>query len=549
MINKNKHNFSLKGSKSTFKDSIKKSKKTVSSKNKKRLIVGLSIAAIIPTVFPITYYVIAPYATNNNVSSDSKPNGDNSTNIPGNENGSGNENSSGGSSSNTNKLPSNINTSYFKNNLDPIDDGSYAFATYDSSDGKIIPSIGPSRTGPSNGVQSEVKLSEGKLYDNVDINQSKRTFALAFNSANGNITRGTGWILDYKTPENNEYPTTWYFATNVHVLQNLRVKDDKVSLTKYDSYNATKTICFTTIRSPEINKDYYNNYNRGDLYINEYVNAVNSDGTQNFKTIFMGTDFLKTTPGMYSDGAQWKNNQEYTDFAVMEVKFKDQEQAKIITANYANDKNNQFKYKKESLALNQSYQDNHTFRVLGYPALLPNLYYNAYTSLFLNVPKNSISNDSSKYRKLGTTPWYNTFYGKKGIFDAALGLSFFGFNYRISNDYMTPEEEIQHFCSWGLVYPIDCGNLGPGSSGSMMMDDDGYTWGIHFAADDRASTGLAQALYCEGFSYQGKFGNYNLEGYDLIEGGFPNQSKSYKDGLKDLYGSNFKTNLFPNGLN
>ncbi|MBR3347942.1 MAG: hypothetical protein IKG36_00810, partial [Mycoplasmataceae bacterium] len=93
-------------------------------------------------------------------------------------------------------------------------------------------------------------------------------------------------------------------------------------------------------------------------------------------------------------------------------------------------------------------------------------------------------------------------------------------------------------------------NLGEGSSGCMLMDKDGYTWGIHFGGDPNAQVGISVALYCEGFNYGGKFGKYNLEGYDLIEGGFPNQKTSYKQNLKKLYdGQNIKTKLFPNGLN
>lgn len=83
-----------------------------------------------------------------------------------------------------------------------------------------------------------------------------------------------------------------------------------------------------------------------------------------------------------------------------------------------------------------------------------------------------------------------------------------------------------------------------------MNDSDGYTYGIHFASDQNASIGLVSALYCEGFDYQGSFGKYNLDGYDLIDGGFINQKKSYKDSLIQLYGNqNIKTNLYPNGIN
>lgn len=132
------------------------------------------------------------------------------------------------------------------------------------------------------------------------------------------------------------------------------------------------------------------------------------------------------------------------------------------------------------------------------------------------------------------------------MFDAAIGLSFFGYDYREAYSLTT------NYINWGLIYPVDYGSLGKGSSGSMLMDKEGYTMGIHYAADFPASTGFSIALYNEGFSYNGAFNKYNLEGYDLINGNvdgkFPNQRKSYRQSLKQLKGANFKTKLFPQGL-
>ena len=86
-----------------------------------------------------------------------------------------------------------------------------------------------------------------------------------------------------------------------------------------------------------------------------------------------------------------------------------------------------------------------------------------------------------------------------------------------------------------------------------MVDKDGWTMGIHFAGDFKASTGFTSALYSEGFDYQGAFGKYNLQGYDLIDGNrdgnHPNQKHSYRTNILKIYGDNVKTNLYPNGFN
>ena len=64
------------------------------------------------------------------------------------------------------------------------------------------------------------------VYNQTEANQLKNTFSLGFKSCGGAAGFGTGWILDYKLTEDNSYPTTWYFATNSHVIHNLKVKND-----------------------------------------------------------------------------------------------------------------------------------------------------------------------------------------------------------------------------------------------------------------------------------------------------------------------------------
>lgn len=453
-------------------------------------------------------------------------------------------------------LPPDINTTYFKNSVDIIDNPStYSMAKPGGGYGNnsLIPSTsGPIKTTPSEGVPEYAKINGKYLFNEIDIKHAKRTVGLWFN--NGAANMGTGWILDYKLTNDNSYPLTWYFATNAHVIQNLRVKGDVMTPERYDEggFN-TSSLIIRGIKDPQTNKEYSNSEDDKESFFSIFVNPKydeNKKTTTNLKTIFIGNDYLKTSPKMFSNHSSWTEFEEYIDFAVLEVTFDNENDAKQATHEYANfDKKDQFKYKNESLLKNQSAIIPNGYKTMGFPNVVSSngdIWNNQSTiQLFSSTPELNIKNKNKKGTNLATSPYYNTFKGKKGAFDAALALSFFGYDYRLAKN------KTKFYRSWGLSYPVDYGCLEKGSSGSMLMDENGYTIGIHFAGDNRASMGLAQALYCEGFSYNGAYGDYNLEGYDLIKGGFPNQQNSYLDSLKQLYNNeqNFKTNLFPNGLN
>ncbi len=87
-----------------------------------------------------------------------------------------------------------------------------------------------------------------------------------------------------------------------------------------------------------------------------------------------------------------------------------------------------------------------------------------------------------------------------------------------------------------------------GSSGSIFVDQNNYIYGIHFASDFTAHVGINFALKCEGYNYKGAYGNYNLQPYDLINGGYDNQKQSYKSQLKKLYPNGIRTHIFKNGI-
>lgn len=442
-----------------------------------------------------------------------------------------------------------VNTDYFTNNADPITNGSqYALSTPGTNGEDInLPEPGVGfPTIPGDDVIKDFQQSKSIVYTQTEVNQLKNTFSLGFKSCGGGAGFGTGWILDYKLTEDNTYPTTWYFATNSHVIHNLKVKNDTITPDRYEienePYYNTKEVYLETVKDPRIGKEFGTSLNNPDNFIRKAVPA------DKVKTIFIGNDFLTTSPKNFTKDPKWQDMEEYIDFAVMEVTFSSPEEAKEITQDYVSDKSRHFKYKKESLLKNPSNIKENNFSILGFPTLGNTSNWRE-TQLMSSRPADKDNKplvDKDKLTSLSKSNHYKNFQGNNnyGIIDAAIGLSYLTYSYRQNYSLTTT------FTQWGLMYASNYANLGEGSSGSMLMDKDGYTWGIHFGGDPNAQVGISVALYCEGFNYGGKFGKYNLEGYDLIEGGFPNQKTSYKQNLKKLYnGQNIKTKLFPNGLN
>ena len=442
-----------------------------------------------------------------------------------------------------------VNTDYFTNNADPITDGSqYALSTPGTNGEDInLPEPGVGfPTIPGNDVIKDFQQSKSIVYNQAEVNQLKNTFSLGFKSHGGAAGFGTGWILDYKLTEDNSYPTTWYFATNSHVIHNLKVKNDTITPDRYEIENEpfynTKEVYLETVKDPQIGKEFGTSLKNPDNFIRKAVPA------NKVKTVFIGNDFLTTSPKNFTKDPKWQDMEEYIDFAVMEVTFSSPEEAKEITQDYVSDTNRHFKYKKESLLKNPNNIKENNFSILGFPTLDNNSYWRE-TQLMSSRPADKDNKPlvgQDKLTSLSKSNHYKNFQGNNnyGIIDAAIGLSYLTYSYRQNYSLTTT------FTQWGLMYASNYANLGEGSSGSMLMDKDGYTWGIHFGGDPNAQVGISVALYCEGFNYGGKFGKYNLEGYDLIEGGFPNQKTSYKQNLKKLYdGQNIKTKLFPNGLN
>ncbi|WP_033160141.1 MIP family Ig-specific serine endopeptidase [Mycoplasmoides alvi] len=429
---------------------------------------------------------------------------------------------------------------------------------------------------PSPGVQSGPNQfsQDGFISTEKHVQLAKQVFSVGFH--NGSEMIGTCWILDYKLTDDESYPLTWYFGTNAHVLDDLKVADDRLYPEKFGQYNPvsntyrtlnTSSISLWRLINPKVgvvvdsgssnNSEYWaetqisfcNNDKWGEHGIEEgyYLNKTP------LKTIFTGNDFLTTSPKDDSTNS-YSDREEYADFGVFELTFENEQQARIATNDYYNwPENKKFKYHRDDLLNNPSLRTNRVYE-LGYPQVQGG--YTATRSVSINLNKQSYNSGiKDEPNGFSRSINYNTWINSEGTYDGHIAMPFFGYQYEwVDNsiEYLPNESSIKKtpYSTYGLIYAIDNGNMAPGSSGALVVDENGYALGIHFSSDNNAATGSAQAFYCKGYDYKGYYGNYNLPQYDLIRGGYPKQKGSYYDGLVKLYGkdSNFKTRLFPNGL-
>ncbi|MEG0991893.1 MAG: DUF31 family protein [Malacoplasma sp.] len=432
---------------------------------------------------------------------------------------------------------------------------------------------GPNKTVPGDGITPRAVLLKGRLPNQKYVDLAKKSYALEI--YNGAPKTGTTWILDYKLSEDNSYPKTWYFGTNAHVLDDLMIKNNIGKPDNFANWIPEKN-GFPAFNTSAINLLNINDPNTTTLYRDSYQPGWNryridlsvpnpiSGGPQfwegyymenpTVKTIFLGEDFLSTDPKdcldlKYSTEPKyqrWVNNKEYADFAVLEINFATSQEAQTITNDYANlPQENKFKYRQTDLI--QDYIKKEQY-VVSFP-----IYGNdsGTKELYVNKTLESFQSGDKTGGELGTSPFYSTFKSKPAILDGGVGMSYFGTTIEsYDNKSATPKPVQNYFNTWGLFYQLNYANLTPGASGSLVMDEDGYSTGILLGSDQNASIGSMQAFYSSGYSYNGYYGKYDLPAYDLIRGGGPTQTKSYYDGLVQIYGKSptFKTNLFPNGL-
>ncbi|WP_051599948.1 Ig-specific serine endopeptidase MIP [Mycoplasma elephantis] len=403
-------------------------------------------------------------------------------------------------------------------------------------------------------------------------------------------TSGTMWIMDYEI-NNGEYPTKWYFGTNLHVADALTNSTQSISLVKLLESVGIKT----TLKLTSMDKNFKKNImspKDGDFLLDNGL-----------KTVYRGVDFLKQDPSDYLVDDQknlYKNNKEFIDFAVIEIDFEKinfddknktpQEFAKWLTNNYANRPDQQIKFKSKTY-LNEYEQINVPIAtskdpnltenwwtkkdeliVVGYPSakgdyflkqyvdddqikrqnemgnfsLWTNSDYRFYDQLSKSESSNASSSIDEKSKRgnyLSYNIGYRTYSNKPGICDSFLTVPVTGSELYKSSDNNS-------YITMGLEYIIKHYAPVGGASGSSVRNQNNELVGVYHVSNATAHTGLAAAFRSEGYNYNGLFGEYNLPQYDLIYGGGKDQKNSYKKAMQELYGaSNIKTNLFKDGVN
>ncbi|WP_322961863.1 DUF31 family protein [Mycoplasmopsis cynos] len=388
----------------------------------------------------------------------------------------------------------------------------------------------------------------------------------------GRLTSGTAWILDYVKPESGKYPTKWYYGTNLHVA---------------DAFTTKTTDWGIEVLSKKINILTKLKVNQlDDRYIHKGF-----QGQKGIKKIFTGDNYLKTKPSDFLADEQktkYANNEEFIDFAVLEIDFEDlglsEAEIKEVTNDYANlDQSKKVKfisnsylkdYSKIDFPLSRQKLDNEykgdSLYILGYPTaagdyfLKPyeeddqkkvakytySLWTNAETKFYGDILRDE-NTGKSKYTDkelkrgnfLSYEIGYRSFIDKPGVTDAFLA------SHRVGPKLHTSETAPNGLINFGLEYMPRHYVPAGGSSGSSVRNQNYELVGIFHAANSSANAGLAAAFRSEGYDYKGLYGSYNLPQYDLIYGGGKDQSKSYREEMKKLYESkNVKTELFPDGF-
>ncbi|MGX9358781.1 MULTISPECIES: Ig-specific serine endopeptidase MIP [unclassified Mycoplasma] len=423
---------------------------------------------------------------------------------------------------------------------------------------------------------AEIKELEQKINEYKKRAESKKE---------NNVESGTMWILDFQPDNTGKYPTKWYFGTNAHVARAITKDLSGFSLTR-------------------INKDIHSG---AKLRISDMDDNITTFGTQNkdaIRTIFNATDYLSTHPTDFLSERQkkiYEGVEEFADFAVIEIDFekikdfsassnsttltevlkakKDFNLAKEVTNDYANDKKSHIKFRSKSYLVDYQAIDyplsgkippslDHLFAV-GWPSAREDFYLKAYIdddqrerakfgysfSLWFNAnydfydakltnsengPSSFPSDVLNRGNYLSYQIGYRSFADKPGVLDSFISAP-------INGDKLF-EYENKKYISMSLNYLPRRWAPAGGSSGSSIRNQNNELVAIHHTTNQFARTGLALAFRSEGFNYQGLFGTYNLPEYDLIYGGGKDQTKSYRQALKNLYPNLQKTNLFANGL-
>ncbi|MDJ1647137.1 Ig-specific serine endopeptidase MIP [Mycoplasma phocimorsus] len=418
-----------------------------------------------------------------------------------------------------------------------------------------------------------------------------------------NNSFGTMWILDAEISKEG-YPTKFFFGTNAHVADALNKNIIDINISR-----ANNSININQELKPNENDSSFDSFSFHLQDYNNLRddNLQKLDAYNAFKVIFSAKDYLKSKPSDFlieKQAKKYQDVEEFADFAVIEIDFskiKDlnkveisnnqdsgfsiphrnketinfpAELARLFTNNYADffNKEKQIKllansylkqYAKIDIPLNKEItNDKDSFFILGYPSTQFDYFLKLNNkakqnanyiensalkqSLWTNINSDYFNNNFKKNEngeRISQQIGLRTFIEKPGIVDSFLSVP----NENGKGFYIAPDGK--EYISMSLEYTPRFYAPGGGASGSSLRNQKNELIGaFHYKYGRFAEigTGLAVALRCEGYDYQGLFGDYNLPQYDLIYGTGKNQKNSYREELRRNY-DNIKTLLLPNG--
>lgn len=316
----------------------------------------------------------------------------------------------------------------------------------------------------------------------------------------------TGWYLDFIKSENEEYPLTWFMATNLHVAAFLKNKNDYSDVRRIETFKE-ETLEFNIYIDSLIND-------------NDETNELVSNSLSILpKTIFLATNFLDSRPNSVFENPEQSNPydlEEMKDFAVLEIKFDNQEQAKKLTKNIYET----YKIQKLNFATKTFYSLYERSEI----SKLNDIYIGGYPWSSNKFTINKIESEMNKNKSLGASLSDRRKMSLRNIKNRELigisdNFSDFNFYYEIDNI---------NYKRVGLTYEPEFSNMEPGASGSMSINKNNEIIGIFWGQEKLTRVGMIDPLISEGF-YLNEHLLYPK--YDLIHGNIKGQTKSLKDSM------------------
>lgn len=159
------------------------------------------------------------------------------------------------------------------------------------------------------GFDHEIKLPD----NNIETREIVNNIGIKIiNNEAGTITNSNGFFIDYEINEKENYPTTWYLMLPLHSLEYFS------NLNNYD------------LTSKYLSKKYKENS------IFSIYNSNSSLELKNVNLVFTGFDIFKSNLNYLKNYSnkfnEDENIEEYIDFAVLEIKFNTEEEAKRYTS-------------------------------------------------------------------------------------------------------------------------------------------------------------------------------------------------------------------------